>query len=110
MIVAGDTNTRYTRTGDTIRELVTGAGLTDAWVELERGGTPPALGAPALTCDPAAVTDACEVVDKVLYRSSPRLALTAVDFANENAGFVRADGQPLSDHYPQRVTFRWTAP
>ncbi|SHN43104.1 hypothetical protein [Cryptosporangium aurantiacum] len=107
VIVAGDTNTRYTRTGDTIRELVATAGLTDAWVELERGGSPPALGAPALTCDPAAVTDACEVVDKVLYRSSARLTVAAVDYANEHPAFVRDDGQPLSDHYPLRTTFRW---
>jgi endonuclease/exonuclease/phosphatase (EEP) superfamily protein YafD len=109
VIVAGDTNTRYTRTGDNIRDLVAGAGLTDAWVALDRGGVPPALGAPALVCDPAAVTDACEVVDKVLFRSSARLTLTATDHHNEHAGFLRPDGKPLSDHYPHRTTFRWTA-
>ncbi|EPJ40897.1 hypothetical protein STAFG_2069 [Streptomyces afghaniensis 772] len=42
VIVMGDTNTRYTRTGDNIRTLLSENGLTDAWVKLVKGGTPPA--------------------------------------------------------------------
>ncbi|NUT50574.1 MAG: endonuclease, partial [Saccharothrix sp.] len=47
VIIMGDTNTRYTRAGDNIRDLVRGNGLTDAWVELVRAGDEPAAGAPA---------------------------------------------------------------
>jgi hypothetical protein len=46
VVVAGDTNTRYTRTGDNIRELADTLGLADAWVEHERGGDRPAAAAP----------------------------------------------------------------
>ncbi|MFJ5986507.1 jacalin-like lectin [Lentzea sp. NPDC092896] len=109
VIVMGDTNTRYTRADDNIRELVTTIGLTDAWVQLERGGQAPAAGDPALVCDPAALTDSCEVVDKILYRGNRQITLTARDYRNDNAAFVDAQGKPLSDHYPIAARFDWTA-
>ncbi|SDI94550.1 Metal-dependent hydrolase, endonuclease/exonuclease/phosphatase family [Lentzea albidocapillata subsp. violacea] len=109
VIVMGDTNTRYTRADDNIRELVTTNDLTDAWVQLERGGQAPAAGAPALVCDPAAVTDSCEVVDKILYRGNRQITLTARDYRNDNAAFLDSQGRPLSDHYPIATRFDWTA-
>ncbi|MDK1475379.1 jacalin-like lectin [Streptomyces sp. 549] len=107
VIVAGDTNTRYTRSGDTIADFAAANGLTDAWVERARGGTPPAPGSPALVCDDAAVTESCEVVDKILYRGSKHLALTATDYRNDNAAFRDAADRPLSDHYPIAADFSW---
>ncbi|HUQ59916.1 jacalin-like lectin [Lentzea sp.] len=108
VVVAGDTNTRYTRAGDTIRDLVSAGGLTDAWVREERGGVPPAIGSPALVCDDAAVTDACEVVDKILFRGNRYISLELTRYANENAAFRTADDKMLSDHYPIVADFRWT--
>jgi hypothetical protein len=108
MIVYGDTNTRYTRTGDNIRDLLAQNGLTDAWVQHVRGGTPPAAGSPALVCDDSAVTNACEVVDKILYRSGSYVTLTATAYSNENAAFRDAAGAALSDHYPIKTSFSWT--
>ncbi|MEV1120214.1 jacalin-like lectin [Actinosynnema sp. NPDC049800] len=107
VIIMGDTNTRYTRTGDNIRDLVRANGLTDAWVERVRGGVEPALGAPALVCDPANVTDTCEVVDKVFYRDNAHVDLTATAYRNDHASFLDPDGEPLSDHYPHAVGFSW---
>ncbi|MGI5290507.1 jacalin-like lectin [Nonomuraea polychroma] len=107
VIVYGDTNTRYTRTGDNIRDLLAQNGLTDVWVQRVRGGTPPAAGSPALTCDDAAVTNACEVVDKILYRGGPYVTLTATGYDNDNAAFRGAAGAPLSDHYPITASFSW---
>jgi hypothetical protein len=109
VIVMGDTNTRYTRDADNIRELVSTNGLTDAWVQLERGGQAPAAGSPALVCDPAALTDSCEVVDKILYRGNRQITLTARDYRNDNAAFLDAQGKPLSDHYPIATRFDWSA-
>ena len=108
VVVAGDTNTRYTRTGDNIRDLVSANGLTDAWVQEERGGVPPAAGSPALVCDDAAITDACEVVDKILYRGNRYITLNLTRYANENAKFRTADDKMLSDHYPIAAEFGWT--
>ncbi|MCE7000888.1 endonuclease [Saccharothrix sp. S26] len=107
VIIMGDTNTRYTRTGDNIRDLVHPNGLTDAWVELVRGGVEPAAGAPALVCDPQNVTTSCEVVDKVFYRDNAFIDLTATTYRNDHAAFLDPDGEPLSDHYPHAVGFTW---
>ncbi|MFH8497104.1 jacalin-like lectin [Streptomyces coeruleorubidus] len=108
VIVMGDTNTRYTRTGDNIRTLLSENGLTDAWVKLVKGGTPPAQGSDALVCDQAAPTNDCEVVDKVLYRGSELLTLTATRYANDWKAFLRSDDKHLSDHFPHAVDFSYT--
>ncbi|WP_197288541.1 jacalin-like lectin [Nocardia sp. NRRL S-836] len=108
VVVAGDTNTRYTRTGDNIRELVAANDLTDAWVQEERGGVPPAAGDPALVCEDTTVSDACEVVDKILFRGNRYISLNLTRYANENAAFRTADDKMLSDHYPIAADFQWT--
>ncbi|WP_327593017.1 jacalin-like lectin [Streptomyces chartreusis] len=108
VIVMGDTNTRYTRTGDNIRTLVAENGLTDAWVQLVKGGTPPAAGGDALLCDAAAPANDCEVVDKVLYRGSELLSLNATRYNDDWAKFLREDGKHLSDHFPHTVDFSYT--
>ncbi|GHH39722.1 hypothetical protein GCM10017774_31810 [Lentzea cavernae] len=108
VVVAGDTNTRYTRAGDNIRELVSANGLTDAWVQEERGGVPPAADSPAVVCDDRNVSDACEVVDKILFRGNRYVTLELTRYGNENAAFRTADDKMLSDHYPIAADFRWT--
>jgi hypothetical protein len=108
VIVMGDTNTRYTRSGDNIRTLLNENGLTDAWVKLVKGGTPPAQGSDALVCDAAAPTNDCEVVDKVLYRGSDLVRLNATRYNNDWKSFLRSDGKHLSDHYPHAVDFSYT--
>ena len=109
VIVMGDTNTRYTRTGDTIAAFASSNGLTDAWVKLERGGVAPASGTDALLCDPTAPTDTCEVVDKILYRGSKFVTLNATAYHNEHAGFLEtSSGLMLSDHDPISVAFSWS--
>ncbi|MFD4506225.1 jacalin-like lectin [Streptomyces sp. NPDC058457] len=110
VVVMGDTNTRYTRSADTIGEFAAANGLTDAWVQLIRGGTPPAKGSDALVCDQtgATVPNTCEVVDKVLYRSSRLVSLNATSYSNEHAKFLTDDGKMLSDHDPISVGFTWS--
>lgn len=110
VVVMGDTNTRYTRSADTIAEFASNNGLTDAWVKLIRGGSAPAKGSDALVCDQsgATVPNTCEVVDKVLYRSSKLVTLNATSYNNEHAKFLTSDGLMLSDHDPITVGFSWT--
>ncbi|GGX04976.1 jacalin-like lectin [Streptomyces lomondensis] len=108
VIVMGDTNTRYTRAGDNIRTLLSENGLRDPWVDLVKGGTPPAQGGDALVCDAAAPTNDCEVVDKVLYRGSPLVNLKATRYDNAWESFLRSDGKHLSDHFPHTVDFSYT--
>ncbi|MET9788438.1 jacalin-like lectin [Streptomyces canus] len=110
VVVMGDTNTRYTRSGDTIAEFAAANGLTDPWVKLIRGGTPPAKGSDALVCDQTGPTvpNTCEVVDKVLYRSSKLVSLNATSYNNEHAKFLTDAGLMLSDHDPISVGFNWS--
>ncbi|MER6564204.1 jacalin-like lectin, partial [Streptomyces sp. NPDC001027] len=85
-------------------------GLTDAWVKLVRGGTPPAKGSDALVCDQSGPTvpNTCEVVDKILYRGSKLVTLNATSYDNEHAKFLTDDGLMLSDHDPVGVGFSWS--
>jgi len=110
VVVMGDTNTRYTRSGDTIAEFGAANGLTDAWVQLIRGGSAPAKGSDALVCDQTGTTvpNTCEVVDKVLYRSSKLVSLNATSYNNEHSKFLTDAGLMLSDHDPIAVGFSWS--
>ncbi|WP_369232371.1 jacalin-like lectin [Streptomyces sp. R21] len=110
VVVMGDTNTRYTRSADTIAEFGAANGLTDAWVQLIRGGAAPAKGSDALVCDQsgATVPNTCEVVDKVLYRGSKLVSLSATSYNNEHAKFLTDAGLMLSDHDPLTVGFSWS--
>ncbi|MGW0571407.1 jacalin-like lectin [Streptomyces tauricus] len=110
VIVMGDTNTRYTRAGDNIRTLASENGLTDAWVQLVRGGSAPAQGSDALVCPTTAPTNSCEVVDKILYRGGDLVNLSASRYSNEWAKFLDSAGGNLSDHFPHTVDFSWTLP
>jgi endonuclease/exonuclease/phosphatase (EEP) superfamily protein YafD len=107
VIVAGDTNTRYTRSGDNIRLLPQANGLTDAWVELIRGGADPTV---ETICQNPSLTNYCETVDKIFYRSSPVLNLRATGWQYESARFLQADGNILSDHNPVAANFTWSLP
>lgn len=110
VVVMGDTNTRYTRTGDTIAEFARANGLSDAWVQLVRGGSAPAKGSDALVCDQSGTTvpDTCEVVDKILYRGSRSVTLNATSYHNEHTRFLTSDGLMLSDHDPITASFTWS--
>ncbi len=110
VVVMGDTNTRYTRSADTIAEFGAANGLTDAWVQLIRGGTPPTKGSDALVCDQTGTTvpNTCEIVDKILYRGSKLVSLNATSYNNEHAKFLTDAGLMLSDHDPVAVGFSWS--
>lgn len=106
----GDTNIRYTRTGQNIRELLN-RGFTDVWIQLMRNGNVPELGSTALTSCTTPTCADCEVVDKVLYRSSRYITLTPTGYAPENQKFVYTNGSDLSDHWPLKVSWNFsTAP
>ncbi|MFD0854618.1 endonuclease, partial [Actinomadura adrarensis] len=108
VLVMGDTNTRYTRAGDRIAQFAADNGLTDVWVQRVRGGNAPVQGTPDLGCPGANPGVQCEVVDKILYRSSRFLTLNATSYENLDADFRAADGRALSDHFPIAANFTWT--
>ncbi|MGD9163359.1 MAG: ricin-type beta-trefoil lectin domain protein [Chromatiales bacterium] len=105
IIVMGDTNTRYTRAGDNIRQFLR-HGFSDVWISRVRNGAVPAKNSTALVCDPPVTSSECEVVDKVLVRDNGFVGLYAMDYrVAEDA--VDADGNDLSDHRAIAVNWQY---
>ena len=112
VIVTGDFGQLYSQAGQTLTAFAGANGLTDAWVQLEYGGTTPT---DAATC---AYDNACEQPDKIFYRNAAPLdpfnptsnpiTLQALSYSNEGLNFLNGDGKDLSDHRPQSVTFGYT--
>ena len=82
--------------------------MTDAWVEIAKGGVAPLPGTDALLCDNPSPNTTCETVDKVWYRGSPALDLQATSFDYAGDMFLQVNGSILSDHNPVLVDFAWS--
>ncbi|MDH4391457.1 MAG: RICIN domain-containing protein [Aquabacterium sp.] len=106
VIVAGDTNMRYTRAGENIREFLGMTGLRDTFVQAVRGYVAPAEG-PDNVCAKGSETNECEVVDKIFYRGGLDLDLWMEGYSNEDRNFLDSAGRPLSDHRPIAAWFGW---
>ncbi len=107
IILMGDFNCRYTRSGDNIRE-VDNRGLKNVWVELLRSNVLPLQDDNSLMdCAPNATNATCEVVDKIYYRSSSKITLTPTFYKLDGAEFFDVDGDPLSDHRPMNAKFTY---
>ncbi|KAK3303987.1 Endonuclease/exonuclease/phosphatase [Chaetomium strumarium] len=104
VLVFGDTNSRYSRAGDTAVRSLLSSGFADPWVQLQRGGVVPTLES---LCDNPSRNNTCETVDKIFYRSSPLVTLAATAFRYESARFLQANGSILSDHNPVYAEFSW---
>lgn len=108
VLVFGDSNTRYTRADDNPYLFSRENGMTDAWVQLAKGGVAPAPGSDALLCSNPSTTIDCETVDKMWYRGSAAFTLEATRFQYASNMFLQEDGNILSDHNPILVDFKWS--
>lgn len=111
VLIFGDFNSRYTKEKDSIRALTQTMQppMKDVWVQLVLGGTEPAIGAPANECpnpQPSGQTG-CEIIDKVLYRSSAKVELTPTGFDYIASWFFQPDGSIVSDHNPVLANFTY---
>ena len=84
---------------------MTDNGMTDAWVELAKGGVIPTVES---VCENPSKTTECEIVDKAWYRGSPALTLKAKAFQYAGEKFLQSNGSILSDHNPVLVDFEWS--
>ena len=107
VLILGDTNSRYSRTVDTAIRALLSTGHTDPWVEFQRSNIPPTAES---FCSNPSTTNACETVDKIFYRSSPLVSLSAESFSYASSLFLQADGvSVLSDHNPVHANFTWSS-
>ncbi len=95
VIVAGDTNSGF---GDNNEiRLLTDAGFSDGWADMNNNGIIPEVG------------QSGGRIDKILYRSSDSVTLTLNNFYNPKDLFKDKDGKDLSDHQPRAAEFSFMA-
>ncbi len=107
VIIMGDFNCRYTRSGDNIRSVLD-LGFKDSWIELIRDGILPEQNDNSLTdCDLNRTSANCEKVDKIFYRSSDKIKISPTVYKMDDERFYYNgnDTLPLSDHYPVYTKF-----
>lgn len=118
VLVIGDTNARYFKEADKVKELlIDPTGLKDAWVEVVRGGDFPLPDAEQLAYIEAHITDPDtdkdgpdhEEVDKILFRSGENVTLAATEFMIQEELFVDDEGNRLSDHYAFSASISYSA-
>ncbi|WP_170982760.1 endonuclease [Dyadobacter frigoris] len=107
IIVMGDLNARYCFYNDNISLLSTVNGLTDVWVSEKNEGKFPDLSKDFPSEDILSITDSCETIDKILYKSSSEIDLAVTNYKFENLLFSNAEGLHLSDHIPVSAKFFW---
>ncbi|MCF0050405.1 endonuclease [Dyadobacter sp. LJ53] len=107
VILMGDLNGRYGFFYDNIQILTAENQLQDAWVMHKKKGKRP----DPLKIIPAAnilnLTDSCETIDKIFYRSSETIELKTISYSFLNQIFNNKEGLPLSDHHPVSAEFSW---
>lgn len=107
VVVMGDLNGRYSFGQDNVDWLLKENGLTDPWVTLHCKNQLPFRSDAIPASDILSLTDSCETIDKILFRSSPFIQLKPTTYALEKAMFTNAKGLPLSDHHPVSARFEW---
>lgn len=108
VILLGDTNSRYTRTSDDIRDILS-LGFSDAWLDEYFAGVAPAQTDSNNTsdCDSNPDSASCELKDKIFFRSGDTITLTLGGYTIPS-NFVDDFGAPLSDHLPVLASFEVT--
>lgn len=107
VVVMGDLNGRYSFGQDNVDRLLQENDLTDAWVNLRCRNKLPARSDAMPQSNILQLTDSCETIDKILFRSSAFIQLKPAAYALEKELFTNAKGLPLSDHHPVSARFEW---
>jgi endonuclease/exonuclease/phosphatase family metal-dependent hydrolase len=107
VVVMGDLNGRYCFSEDNIRLLLEENRLSDAWLGLHCKNTPPVSSSTIPASNILNLTDTCETIDKILFRSSNTIQLKLSGYALEKQRFSDPSGTPLSDHHPVSARFEW---
>jgi endonuclease/exonuclease/phosphatase family metal-dependent hydrolase len=118
VIVMGDFNSRYTRIDDLADTFLIDQSLTDAWVQLGNGGIVPGTGSDIDSgCPPPrgnatggdinASGNTCELIDKIMFRSSTTLALSLMSY-EVLLNFIDGGSVALSDHLPVTAGFNYS--
>lgn len=107
VVVMGDLNAHYSYFYDNVGILNTENDLEDVWLNQKSNGKLPVRSRDFPDDNILSVTDSCETIDKILFRSSESLTLRILGYQVENLLFTNKYGLPLSDHHPVSARFQW---
>ncbi|MCL1125956.1 jacalin-like lectin [Shewanella surugensis] len=94
VIVAGDMNSLFLD-ADEVRVL-TDNGFSDVWADIDNNGVIPNVG-----------EWSSDSIDKILFRSSVAVHLSALSFDTPSEAFSDANGHALSDHSPRAALMQY---
>lgn len=107
LVVMGDLNGHFSYFYDNLTMLCTENNLSDVWLQQSCQGQFPEITKGFPDDNILNLSDSCETIDKILYRSSQQIELIPEHYKLENFTFSNSKGQPLSDHHPVSAAFSW---
>jgi hypothetical protein len=107
LVVMGDLNGHFSYYYDNLGVFCAENSLSDVWLQHNRQGRLPEVLKGFPDDNILALSDSCETIDKILYRSSEHIELMPENYKLENLGFLNSEGLPLSDHHPVSAAFSW---
>ena len=108
VVVMGDLNGHYSYGHDNIGLLTSQHDLEDSWILLKNNGEVSKSVFTLPASNILALKDSSETIDKILYRSSTTIRLTATTYRLETDLFTNSGGLSLSDHHPVSARITWT--
>lgn len=107
LLIMGDFNAHYSYGLDNICSFQQDLGLTDAWVNLMNQGRIPLSQREFKARQALDLTDNCEGIDKIYYRSNDRIQFDATNYCVQKKLFQNSDGHDLSDHCAVSLLLTW---
>jgi hypothetical protein len=107
LVVMGDLNGHFSYFYDNLGVFCSENSLSDVWLQHNRQGMFPEILKGFPDDNILDLSDSCETIDKILYRSSRKIELIPGNYKFENLGFLNSEGLPLSDHHPVSASFSW---
>ncbi|KAI9931405.1 hypothetical protein ASPWEDRAFT_169751 [Aspergillus wentii DTO 134E9] len=108
VLVFGDTNARYTSSGENIRVFTQENNMANPWIDLILHGDIPPQDDNARICENPNKNNSCETVDKIFYRGSRVMDLQATFWKYADYDFLSSNGTILSDHNPITSNFTYS--
>lgn len=107
ILLMGDFNAHYSFEREWIKDFQEHVGVVDSWVLLQNKGEFPGVVSDFRAKNALSVSDQCESIDKIYFRSSEHMLLTPSTYKIERSLFENELGEQLSDHCAVSLRLSW---
>ncbi|TDS17474.1 endonuclease/exonuclease/phosphatase family protein [Sphingobacterium paludis] len=107
LLVMGDFNAHYAANWDNLLDFTQATAVQDVWLSMWKNGITPGVHENFASPEKLALTDTCESIDKIFFRSSNHIEFTPRSYKIEKQRFFNRTGQSLSDHCAVSFTMTW---